>query len=57
MTYILRTVVNKLDMLTDEFRVLDCELLAGEPNFTTEAVEGGIRYKLDFSKVGFLHIF
>jgi len=38
-------------MLTNEFRILDTELLAGESNFVTEMVEKGITYKLDFSKV------
>lgn len=46
-----RTVVNKLDKITNEFRVLDTELLAGEPSYTTETIERGIRYKLDYSKV------
>uniref|UniRef100_A0A914HWN1 tRNA (guanine(37)-N1)-methyltransferase n=1 Tax=Globodera rostochiensis TaxID=31243 RepID=A0A914HWN1_GLORO len=46
-----RTVVNKVNSLTDEFRVMDVELVAGEAEFKTEVVEHGIRYRLDYSKV------
>jgi tRNA (guanine37-N1)-methyltransferase len=46
-----RTVVNKLDKLNTEFRVMDMELLAGEADFKTQVVEHGITYKLDYSKV------
>uniref|UniRef100_A0A183BK21 tRNA (guanine(37)-N1)-methyltransferase n=1 Tax=Globodera pallida TaxID=36090 RepID=A0A183BK21_GLOPA len=45
-----RTVVNKVNSLTDEFRVMDVELVAGEAEFKTEVVEHGIRYRLDYSK-------
>ncbi|KAL3103392.1 hypothetical protein niasHS_002578 [Heterodera schachtii] len=46
-----RTVLNKVDTLTHEFRVMDAELVAGEAEFMTEVVEHGLRYRLDYSKV------
>ncbi|EYC29007.1 hypothetical protein Y032_0007g3541 [Ancylostoma ceylanicum] len=46
-----RTVVNKIDGITNEFRNFELDLLAGEDNYVTEVIEGGVRYKLDFSKV------
>ncbi|KAF7635622.1 tRNA (guanine(37)-N1)-methyltransferase [Meloidogyne graminicola] len=46
-----RTVINKLDTLTNDYRIMDVELLAGDSDYKTEVVEHGIRYKLDYSKV------
>ncbi|KIH48702.1 Met-10+ like-protein, partial [Ancylostoma duodenale] len=46
-----RTVVNKIDGITNEYRNFELDLLAGEDNYVTEVIEGGVRYKLDFSKV------
>ncbi|VDK53135.1 unnamed protein product [Anisakis simplex] len=46
-----RTVVNKLESIENEYRVFELDLLAGEPDYEAEVREGGIRYKLDFSKV------
>uniref|UniRef100_A0A1I8BDI0 tRNA (guanine(37)-N1)-methyltransferase n=1 Tax=Meloidogyne hapla TaxID=6305 RepID=A0A1I8BDI0_MELHA len=46
-----RTVINKLDILTNDYRIMDVELLAGEADYATELMENGIRYKLDYSKV------
>ena len=43
-----RTVVNKLDGITSEFRNFELELVAGEPNYVAEVIEDGIRYKMDF---------
>ncbi|VDL68548.1 unnamed protein product [Nippostrongylus brasiliensis] len=45
-----RTVVNKIDGITSEYRNFELDLLAGEDNYVTETIEGGIRYQLDFSK-------
>lgn len=47
----LRTVVNKVGEIENEFRVSDMEVLAGEPNFETEVVQYKARFRLDFSKV------
>uniref|UniRef100_A0A915N675 tRNA (guanine(37)-N1)-methyltransferase n=1 Tax=Meloidogyne javanica TaxID=6303 RepID=A0A915N675_MELJA len=46
-----RTVINKLDSLTHDYRIMDVELLAGDADYATEVTENGIRYKLDYSKV------
>uniref|UniRef100_A0A915CRA7 tRNA (guanine(37)-N1)-methyltransferase n=1 Tax=Ditylenchus dipsaci TaxID=166011 RepID=A0A915CRA7_9BILA len=46
-----KTVVNKLDIISNEFRFFDMELLAGEPNYVTEMTEKGVKYRMDFSKV------
>uniref|UniRef100_A0A0N4ZPB0 tRNA (guanine(37)-N1)-methyltransferase n=1 Tax=Parastrongyloides trichosuri TaxID=131310 RepID=A0A0N4ZPB0_PARTI len=46
-----KTVVNKLDTISSEFRFFEMELLAGEKNYITTVVEDKIKYKLDFSRV------
>lgn len=46
-----KTVVNKLDTITTEFRFFKMELLAGEENYITVVVEDKLKYKMDFSKV------
>lgn len=47
------TVVNKVETLGEEneFRVLDLELIAGEPNYQVEVKEAACRFQFDFSKV------
>ncbi len=39
--------------ITNDYRVFDMEVVAGEPKFETEVVQFRARFKLDFSKVGF----
>uniref|UniRef100_A0A8R1IV50 tRNA wybutosine-synthesizing protein 2 homolog n=1 Tax=Caenorhabditis japonica TaxID=281687 RepID=A0A8R1IV50_CAEJA len=46
-----KTVVQKGNIITNVYRNLDLELLAGEPNYVTEVKETGLRFKMDFSKV------
>lgn len=46
-----KTVVNKIGTIENEFRVFQMEVLAGEPNFETEVKEHAFRFKLDYSKV------
>uniref|UniRef100_A0A0K0FIH2 tRNA (guanine(37)-N1)-methyltransferase n=1 Tax=Strongyloides venezuelensis TaxID=75913 RepID=A0A0K0FIH2_STRVS len=46
-----KTVVNKLDTITTEFRFFNMELLGGEDNYIATVVEDKIKYKMDFSKV------
>uniref|UniRef100_A0A383WCY4 tRNA (guanine(37)-N1)-methyltransferase n=1 Tax=Tetradesmus obliquus TaxID=3088 RepID=A0A383WCY4_TETOB len=47
----LRTVVNKLGSIENEYRVFDMEVIAGEQAFETEVSQHGVRFRLDFSKV------
>lgn len=47
----LRTVINKIDKLTDEFRVMSFEVIGGVPEYETTHVEGGLTFRLDISKV------
>ncbi|PIC28697.1 hypothetical protein B9Z55_020525 [Caenorhabditis nigoni] len=46
-----KTVVQKGNIITNVYRNLDLELLAGEENYVTEIKETGLRFKMDFSKV------
>ena len=47
----IRTVVNKVGSIENEFRVLPMEVLAGEEGMETEVRQHGLRFRLDFSKV------
>lgn len=47
----LKTVINKLGTIENEFRVFDMEVLAGEDNTEAEVKQHGLRFKLDFRKV------
>ncbi|TNJ27498.1 tRNA (guanine(37)-N1)-methyltransferase [Giardia muris] len=47
----IRTVINKIDRLTDEFRVMSFELIGGVPDYETTHTEGGLIFRLDISKV------
>eukprot|EP01066_Platyproteum_vivax_P021065 Platyproteum_vivax@DN9046_c0_g1_i1.p1 len=47
----LRSVVNKKENLSNEFRVPELELLAGSKNLETKLKENGIEYKLNFGEV------
>ena len=49
----LRTVVNKLDSIDNEFRFFAMELLAGEPDYTVTSNESGCLFTFDFRKVYF----
>ncbi|KJH52367.1 Met-10+ like-protein [Dictyocaulus viviparus] len=46
-----RTVVNKIDGITSEYRNFKLDLLAGADDYVTELTENGVKYRLDFSKV------
>ncbi|KAL4854365.1 tRNA (guanine(37)-N1)-methyltransferase [Chlorella vulgaris] len=47
----LKSVVNKVASIENEFRVFPMELLAGEDNMETEVRQHGARFKLDFKQV------
>ncbi|KAK9811030.1 hypothetical protein WJX73_007849 [Symbiochloris irregularis] len=47
----IKTVVNKVGTVENEFRVFQMEVLAGEPSFETEVKQHGARFKLNFSEV------
>jgi tRNA (guanine37-N1)-methyltransferase len=47
----LRTVVNKLNVISNQLRVFDMELLAGEPDYLVEHHEQGCKFAFDFTKV------
>lgn len=45
----IKTVVDKLDTISNKFRVFDMKLLAGENNFLVEQHESGCKFRFDFS--------
>ena len=47
----LKTIVNKLGSIENEFRTFPMEVIAGEDNMIVELKEEGCRFRLDFSKV------
>lgn len=47
----IKTVVNKVGMITNEFRVPKFEILAGESDMITEVKQYGATFKLDYSLV------
>ncbi|KAK9029737.1 hypothetical protein V6N11_026840 [Hibiscus sabdariffa] len=47
----IKTVVNKVGMITNEFRVPKFEVLAGESDMVTEVKQYGATFKLDYSLV------
>ena len=47
----IKTVINKLGTIENEYRVFEMEILAGERNMETEVRQHGCRFKLDYSKV------
>lgn len=47
----IKTVVNKLNTIHAEYRYFEMELLAGENNLITTAIEHKLKYCMDFSKL------
>ena len=47
----LKTAVNKLHNINAKFRYFEMEVLAGEDNLLTTAIEHKFKYQMDFSKV------
>jgi len=47
----IRTIVNKLETISNEFRVFPMEVIAGEDNLLTQVKENGATFKLDYREV------
>ncbi|KAL0222619.1 hypothetical protein RCL1_002473 [Eukaryota sp. TZLM3-RCL] len=47
----IKTVVNKVNSISNEFRVFELEILAGEDSTVTEVFENDCRFRFDFRKV------
>jgi len=47
----IRSVVNKVESISNEFRVFPMELLAGDPSLRTSVRENGAKFELDYSEV------
>ena len=47
----LRSVVNKVESISNELRVFPMELLAGEPSLVTKVRENGATFELDYREV------
>ncbi|THH08356.1 hypothetical protein EW145_g2768 [Phellinidium pouzarii] len=47
----IRTVVNKLNNIHEQFRFFEMELVAGEPDFVVEHLETDCRFTFDFREV------
>ena len=47
----LRTIVNKVGSIENEFRVFQMECIAGKPEYVTDVVQHGVRFRLNFSEV------
>eukprot|EP00850_Spirogloea_muscicola_P016376 SM000132S26891 [mRNA] locus=s132:280597:283951:- [translate_table: standard] len=48
---IIRTVVNKIGVIENEFRVPQLEVLAGDPSLETEVKQHGAAFRLDYGSV------
>jgi tRNA (guanine37-N1)-methyltransferase len=47
----IRTVVNKVQKIENQFRVLPMEVIAGEDDMETVVIQHGVKYKLNFAQV------
>ncbi|KAK9841185.1 hypothetical protein WJX74_001524 [Apatococcus lobatus] len=47
----LRTIVNKVGSIENEYRVFQMECIAGKPDYVTDVVQHGNRFRLNFSEV------
>lgn len=47
----LKTIVNKIGSIENEYRVFQMECIAGKPDYVTDVVQHGNRFRLNFSEV------
>eukprot|EP00775_Hariotina_reticulata_P005490 gene5490-5724_t len=47
----IKTVINKVGTIDNEYRVFDMEVIAGEDRLETELAQHGVKFRLDFSQV------
>lgn len=47
----IKTVVNKIDSIQNEYRTMQLEVLAGNHSLVTTVVENGIRFQVDLATV------
>jgi len=47
----IRTVVNKIDSIQNEYRTMQLEVLAGNHSLVTTVVENGNRFQVDLATV------
>lgn len=47
----IQTVVNKIDAISNEYRTMQLEVLAGNHSLLTTVVENGVRFNVDLAKV------
>ncbi|CAM0872674.1 unnamed protein product [Alopecurus aequalis] len=47
----IRTVVNKIDAIQNDYRTMQLEILAGQNSLVTTVIESGLRFKVDLAAV------
>ena len=47
----IQTVVNKMDVIHNEYRTMQLEVLAGNHSLVTTVIENGIRFRVDLATV------
>ena len=47
----IRTVINKTNSITNEYRVFPMEIIAGEPNYAVKLIQCGAKFEFEFDKV------
>ncbi|KAL4271731.1 hypothetical protein GQ457_13G002970 [Hibiscus cannabinus] len=47
----IQTVVNKIDIIQNDYRTMQLEVLAGNHSLVTTVVENGLRFRVDLAKV------
>lgn len=47
----IQTVVNKIDAIHNDYRIMQLEVLAGNRSLVTTVVENGLRFHVDLASV------